>query len=252
MKPVTEELLMAYADGELDAEASRDIEAAIDADPGLAKRVLQHRDLRARLQATARPALDEPVPEQLLRSAMEAPVATSVVDLASRRAARPAQSPSQQLPHRSLSWAAWGGMAASVLVGVLIGKLTGTGGADEPFASTSSGLVARGSIAQALSSRLASTPATDQQIKLQVSFVDDAGRYCRTFMTAALAGLACRDGEDWSIQSLLQSSGQAPTEMRQAGSALPQELLEMVDRRMPGGALDAAAEQAALQRGWQR
>ncbi|WP_418316840.1 anti-sigma factor family protein [Piscinibacter sakaiensis] len=252
MKPIDDEQLMAYADGELDAASSREVAAAIAADPELARRVAEHRALRDRLQAAYRPMLDEPVPPRLVEAAEEAPATAPVIDLATRRAARPAPPPSELPPQRSRSWAAWGGLAASVLVGVLIGKLAGDGSAvDEPFANTPRGLVARGAVADALSTRPAG-PATDGQIALQISFVDANGRYCRTFTTPALAGLACRDGDDWAVQSLLQSSDQPQSEMRQAASALPQELLEIVDRRMRGAALDAAAEQAALQRGWQR
>lgn len=252
MKATNEELLMAYADGELDAQAARDVQLMIDTDPALADRVRQHRDLRARLQAATRHVLDEPLPERLLQAAAGAPAAAPVIDLATRRTARPQPHPGKPLALQVRNWAAWGGMAASVLVGVLIGKLTGPGSTDEVFASSPRGLVARGAVAEALSTRLASTPAASQQIALQISFVDGAGHYCRTFSTPALAGLACRDGTDWAIQSLQQTAVSPRGEMRQAGSALPQELLEMVDRRMHGGALDAAAEQEALQRGWQR
>lgn len=252
MNPITEEQLMAYADGELDQATAQQVRAAIEADPALARRLDQHQQLRRRMQAAHQPMLDEPVPEPLQRAAMQAPAAATVIDLAARRAERIAPPAATARGPRQRSWARWGGIAAGVLVGLVVAQMLGIGNSDDQFATTSRGLMARGAIGNALSNRLASTNASGDQISLQISFVDSTGRYCRTFTTPTIAGLACRDGDDWAVQSLLQTAGSGQTEMRPASSSLPPELLQMVDQQMRGGALDAQAEQAALDRQWQR
>ena len=60
-----DEILMAYADGELDPARRAEIDAAIAKDPALARRVEQQRALRARLAGAFAKVLDQPVPERL-------------------------------------------------------------------------------------------------------------------------------------------------------------------------------------------
>ena len=64
-----DETLMAYADGELDAESSAAISAAIERDPVLAQRVERHRALRHQVTAAYASVLEQPVPERLLAAA---------------------------------------------------------------------------------------------------------------------------------------------------------------------------------------
>jgi anti-sigma factor RsiW len=61
----SDEMLMAYADGELDLVARAEIEAAMAVDPEIARSVERHRALRGRVQAAYQGVLDEPVPAQL-------------------------------------------------------------------------------------------------------------------------------------------------------------------------------------------
>lgn len=251
MTAISNDLLAAFADGELDDETAAAVRSAVDADPGLAAQLDAHRQLRRRVGAAYRGVLDEPVPDRLLQ-ALHAD-RSSVVDLAAQRAAR-AESPrvAQAAARRLPSWAQWGGIAASLLIGVVVGHVMESGRSTTEFETTASGLVASGAVADALSNRLASDAAGDQPIRLQISFVDQAGRYCRTFTTPVLAGLACRDGGEWSVQTLLRQPAPAQPVMRQAASPLPEELLRIVDSKIRGTALDAAAEQAARQRNWRR
>lgn len=254
MTPVDDEMLMAYADGELEPEEALRVSEAIAADALLAERYQAHQRLRLRVRTAHGAVLREPVPERLLETARSA-AGADVVDLAAHRAARAMplpQSPTTPRPGPA-SWVHWGGLAASLAVGVVAGGLLGFGErAKNDFETTPNGLAARGAIADALSTRLASTPAAADAVNLQISYVDQQGHYCRTFTTDRLAGVACRASGEWVVQHLLQTTPEPRTAMRQAASALPPALLESVDRNMAGAALDAAAEQAALARGWER
>jgi anti-sigma factor RsiW len=58
------ETLMAYADGELDAQTRREIEAALPMQPGLAQQVAQHRALQTSLRAIFVPVLHDVVPQR--------------------------------------------------------------------------------------------------------------------------------------------------------------------------------------------
>lgn len=271
MTLITDELLAAYADGELDAATRSEIERAIAGDAVLAERARRQAALRTRVQAAFGPLLAEPVPDRLLRSLQAAAAAAApagaVVDLGSARAARDARDARDTRDARDADearrargarrwtqdWTAWGGIAASVLVGVLIGRFAPGSGTDTvAFENQAGRLVARGAVEQALSSQLASAPTAGAAVAVQLSFVDKAGHYCRTFSTAAMAGLACRDGPAWSLQQAAAAEAGATGAMRQAASALPAAILSAVDQRIDGTPLDAAAEQAALRGGWQR
>lgn len=251
---ITDEMLMAYADGELDAEHSLRVSAAIQAEPELAARYRAHQQLRLRMCKAYAGALDEPVPERLIATARSA-AGADVVDLAAHRAARamPLPPPVLSAPRALPSWAQWGGLAASLAIGIVLGSLLDFGqrtGSD--FETTAQGLAARGAVADALSNRLATAATPADPVRLQISFLDRDGNYCRSFSTAALAGLACRSGGEWRVQQLMQAAPESATEMRQASAALPPALLETIEQRMQGDPLDAQGERIARERGWKR
>ena len=86
----SDEILMAFADGELEAAQRAEIERALGADAVLRKRVAALKAQRERLAAAYAPVLDEAVPERLaslLREGAAPAAAASIVDLASARAA---------------------------------------------------------------------------------------------------------------------------------------------------------------------
>lgn len=184
---------------------------------------------RRRLSAAFDGVLDEPVPDRF--KALLAEPAPQVVDLGAVRAQRRAMS----------AWAAWGGMAATLVLGTLIGtRLAPPGGDDR--------LVARGEIARALDTQLASAPAG--AVAVQVSFKARDGRWCRSFSTAVTAGLACREPDGaWALQQV--AAVNAPGRgLRQAASSLPPSVLAAVDAAMAGEALNADQEKAARDAGW--
>jgi hypothetical protein len=244
-----DETLMAYADGELAPDLRARVEQAMREDPAVAAAVERHRALRADVFAAFAGVLDEPVPERLQPAAMggRGPVR---VDVLAQAGARP-------LPAR-WSWRQWGGMAASLAAGVLAGALgwQQLQGKDKdmdsaPFGRQGGALVARGALADALSTRLAAD-APDGGVRLGVSFAAKGGGYCRSFQLGATAGLACRQDGEWRIPVLAQEEHAEQTGYRQAGSAMPAAVLDAIDARIAGASLDAAAERAAREQGWRR
>jgi hypothetical protein len=239
----SDEMLMAYADGELDLVARAEIEAAMARDPAIAQIVERHRAVAAQLRSAYGGVLEEPVPERIASLVAE-PGAAAVVDLASRRVARDARA----MPGgpRMPQWAA---LAASLAIGLFVGFLA-TRGPSAPYEETGTGLVARGELDRALTTQLASAPG-DAEVRIGISFRDHRGDYCRTFQMhreAPLAGLACRAGEDWKLQLLATAPAQHG-ELRPAAS-MPMAVLHAVDAAIEGEPLDAAAESNARKAGW--
>ena len=192
---------------------------------------------RQRLAAAFDPVLDEPVPGHL--RALLAPAPAPVLDLAAARARR------RSLP----TWAAWGGMAATLVWGTLLG--TRLAPPATPSAAGLGDLVATGDVAQALEQRLAGD--TPGAVAVQLSFKDRGGRYCRSFTTPRVAGLACKSTDGgWALQQVaaLPEPAGANGHLRQAASALPASVLAAVDAQAASDPLNAAQERAARDAGW--
>lgn len=259
----TESSLMAFADGELDAAQSTQLQAALMSDNALQERLVAITQQRERVMAAFAPVLDEPIPDRLSQL-LRAPVASAaaaaepkVIDLGAARAhkaQRDAENAARvAAPRRALSsWAQWGGMAASVVLGVLMGTQLTPSAVDADLGLQGGKLLAGGVIEKSLATQLASDTNSRTPVAVQLSFIDKRGQYCRTFSTGQVAGLACQDQGQWAVQHLATVDAKPTTEMRQANTALPPALLEAVDQRMDGNTLNADAERAARTRGWKR
>lgn len=249
---ITEETLMAYVDGELDPPTRAAVDAAIASDPALARRVARQQALRQKLRAAFDGVLDEPVPDRLIVTARNAPAAspaTKVTELVRARAEKSARL------ERRWSWPQWGAMAASLVLGVLLGQALLRPPADAPIVARNGRLVAQDALAEALSNQLASGQPIDARVALGLSFRSKSGEYCRTFVLRegqGLAGLACREGDAWAVEIVApgESPGSAGTDYRMAGAELPLLVLQAVEQRIEGESLDASGEAAALERGW--
>jgi hypothetical protein len=218
--------IAAYVDGELDADARARFEAELTHDPSLAVEVAAQRRLRDRLAAAYDPVLAEPVPLNL-KLAAEA---------------------TNDRPARRFGLPQWAAVAASLVVGVLVGRMVPPQPPQGPFTTEGGAMAARSELAQALDRRLT---AQAGPIRVGLSFQANDGRYCRTFQSARdrLAGLACRDDERWQVHTVT-TWAPAATDYRTAGAETPPEILAAIDALIAGEPLDAAAEHAARQRGW--
>jgi len=227
----SDDTLMAYADGELEPAERAAIEQAMRTDPAIAATVERHRALRADVAAAFAGILDEPVPARL-----QPPAPAPVVSLAEAREKR-----------RRWSWPEWGALAATLVVGVLAGRMI-PGGGGPAIAGNGNQVVAQGELAAALDRQVGGK--AEGAVKVGVSFAARDGAYCRGFVMGAAAGLACREGGQWKIPVLAEAEKEAAGGYRQAGSALPPAVLDAIDARIADKPLDAAGEEAARARGW--
>lgn len=225
-----DETLMAYADGELDAAARAEVDAAIAADPALRARVDAHRELRRLVSGAYAGAADEPVPERFAAMLRPAPV----VDLAAARARR--------APRNWPAWSNWAAIAATLVVGVLAGRMIEP---SAPIATQDGALVAQGELARTLDTQLASASG-----EVGLSFRNRDGDYCRTFRSDGVAGLACREADGWSVRMAMSTGPAAVGDYRMAASETPPEVLRAVEAMIAGPPLDTEAEAAARARGW--
>jgi hypothetical protein len=248
---ISDETLMAYADGELDAATRASVEAAMQDDPEIRRRVARHRALREKMQGAFSSVMNEPVPERLIAAArgqMAAPK-SPVVDLSVARVA--AQRKNLAVP---LRWQP-AAIAASLLLGLGLGFLAW----HEPNAlirpGAGGGLVAGAALTEALSTQLSEDRSANRVAIAGLSFRDKSGDYCRTFsltQAAASSGLACREGSLWRIRALAQSPGAAPNSgnYRTAASEDSPAVRAAVEALIDGEPLDHAGEIAARQAGW--
>jgi anti-sigma factor RsiW len=250
---IPDDILMAFADGELDDATRQIVEAAERDDPDVRRRLAAHRQLRARLQTAFAATLDEPVPERLLAAVRKpaAPVAP-VIRLADHRAAKTGAAARK---FSISAWSAFGSLAASILVGLGLGYAVWRG-PDEPLKTSSDGsVVASGTLAKALSTELAAQRRPDRVATIGLSFLAKSGAYCRTFSLSSGqsgAGLACRDGERWRIHLLAPAAndGSAGSEYRTAGSNDSPQLRSLIESEIQGEPLTQEDEEAARRAGW--
>jgi hypothetical protein len=240
---VTDEELMAYVDGELDAARCEALRQEIAASADLSRRVAEQQALRDRLSRAFDPALDEPVPSRL-------------TDLASRARVVDFASAARQRPSRNV-WLSGLALAAGIILGIALGPAVLQLATERPdIVASGSDVSADGALADALSRRLASEQYASDPIRLGVSFRATNGEYCRTFISrrsdGALAGMACRQGPTWRIDAL-QSVSIVLADAngyRQAATSMPPLVLRAAEESMAGEPLDAVGEAQARDQNW--
>lgn len=236
---ITEEMLAAYADGELErAEAAR-VAAAIAADPALAAKMELHRALKTRLAAHYAPLAEQAVPAHLAALLGAAPAATEqsggggeVISIAAERQKR-------GLVPMLRRWGPIAGpaLAASLVLAVL-----------QPWAARSPDGYADPALATALDTQLAATQPADAATRILLSFENKDGSFCRAWRGNTQGGIACRDDTGWKIEQQFALGATAGSEFRQAGSEA--DLLAAAQDMAAGDAFDADAERVARDRGW--
>ncbi|HEX3848382.1 MAG TPA: hypothetical protein VHV81_13455 [Steroidobacteraceae bacterium] len=234
----SDETLMAFADGELDAALRAEIESALEGDAELERRVAAHRALRARVHEAYAGELDEMPPQRLL-DVLGAGAVSKVAALDDLRARRRERAAAPR----------WLALAASVAIGATAGYLAFDLGPRAQVTSKGGVLVADASLEKSLSSA-ASGEGVGSTPRIGMTYRSKSGALCRSFTASALAGVACRDGGEWRIRVLAQiaDAGAGAGGYRTAGSELPPAVRGAIEADIDGEPLDAAAERDALSR----
>jgi hypothetical protein len=238
---------MAYADDELDAGTRATVDAAMASDPEIARRIARHKALRVHVHSTFSKILDEPVPAHLLQAVSGEPADSRKSNVL----------PLRRRQTRDWSWPQWTAIAASLIVGLIAGRLTLLGmGNSGPIMMKGDRLLAAGALTAALSNQLASAQTSSGPVRIGVSFRSKSGQYCRTFtlrQAEMLAGLACRAADGWRIGVLAhaEAAGADSGGYRQAASSMPAAVVAAVADQIVGEPLDQRSEAAARGRHWQ-
>lgn len=251
----TDAQLAAFLDGTLEDKALIDaIEAAINDDPALAERVealAGGDETAAAVRDAFAPVLDMPVPEHLTRI-VAAPASAEVVDLAAARATRKLPMPANDTGS-TWRWPQFAAMAASLVIGVMIGGPLLTGGGAGGGSADGSLVLASADLDTMLD-----TAPSGQAVDLAslgtgevvLTFRNADGQLCRQFMIegagATSDALACADaGGDWQVEAYGRRAAPAG-EMKLAGGDAAPAVVAAVDAMIDSDVLVGADEAAEL------
>ncbi|MEO5773565.1 MAG: anti-sigma factor [Sphingomicrobium sp.] len=231
-----DEKFFAWLDGELDDRAAAEMEARVAADPELAKAAEEHRAFAHKLRAAFDPIASDAVPERL-RQAIRRPAA--VTDLSNWRERKQRPPARRALPQ-------WAAIAATLAVGVFVGMQLNDP-AKSPVELHDGQMIAASALDRALDKQLAS--ASQNDVRIGLTFRDSSGDICRSFTTAVSSGLACRNGEDWQVKGMFAAPEGQQAGYRMAGGEDPN-LATLIDSTIEGEPFDADHEAQARAKDW--
>jgi anti-sigma factor RsiW len=239
---ITDQLLMAYVDGELSPDLAALILSRMDKEPDLLERLEQHQRLRSQLSAAYGPVMGEPLPPDLA-----ALLAREGVGAGPSRAKA---APSFIFRTFDSSWPMWAAAAAAAVVGVGVSQAMHM---NDPLSLSDGRIVASGSLARSLEHNLAADTSASGA-KIMASFEDRAGRYCRVFEAAVgghQGGVACKNDGRWAVVALANTAGSEPSSgYRQAASAMPASVVAAVEELQPSSVLTPEQERQARTQQW--
>jgi hypothetical protein len=233
---ITDDLIAAFADGELDGAEQLRVAAAVDADPALARKVALHRTLKGQLAAHYAPIAEQPVPAHLAALLQPADDKNAQgAEMISFAAARQKRGLAPMMRR-------WAPIAGPALAASLVLTLW------QPWQGSTPDGYAQPGLAAALDTQLAGATPDGDGTRILLSFERDGGDLCRAWRGADEGGIACRDDTGWRIEQQFALGTAPSSEFRQAGSEA--DLLAAAQDMAAGEALDAEAERAARERGW--
>lgn len=225
------ETLNAFVDGELPPQEMARVAALLETQPDLKAYVLKQEKLRTALRLEE--VLRTPPSARLVETVQNAPVSW--------------RWRLQAVLGRGFVWRSLIPAGAALAVGVMIGL---TNRPAQDLALSHGQMLARGSLAQDLDTKLAATGYSGEGPRIGISFRDRAGSDCRTFSSDNHAGLACHRGGNWVVTTLVTQSPEAGGAYRMAGSEMPDAVRRAVEASIQGAPFDAIAEAQARANGW--
>jgi hypothetical protein len=238
---ITDEILSAYLDAELDADGVAMVESELARTPSLARRLEAMKAIEARISPAFSGIMDERTPDRF--EAMLSPNAP--------RAPSPGPWHAEILSRLLRPWVA-GPAFAALAVGVLAGtSLT-------PRAATGFELAQTGRIvtAGALSSAIDLSPSgvatrvKNSDLLVRLSFQDRSGRFCRHVSLAAQDMVVCKTNGGWGIEAVAPGGTGPVPGYQEASGAAPLEIASAMERLGVVSVLDANSEGALISRNW--
>lgn len=230
--------VIAYVDGRLEGSVRAEFEDRIRSDPALAERVAAHRWMTEQIvSAFGPPPGDEIDPALVARLGL---AQENVVPLAA---------PAPPRTRRTLlGFLTSGAIAASLVVGVFIGRWAHPAPAPWLRSGSDARVLADGALAEGLSASLAGQSG---MVRIGMSFRTAQG-ICRTFSTGTgLSGLGCRQGSEWVVPIVVTSAAVADGgDYRLAAGDVAPAVMTEVDRRIVGDPLGRAEEARLRTKGW--
>lgn len=235
---VSDDMLMALADGELPEAQAQHLRARVGADPGLAARFAVFAETRALMQA-AFPA--EPVPQHLIAAVMQGAGHTGAGETAAGERGATVVPFARRLPLAAPGWGM--ALAASLVLAVgAAGFVAGRSAAPLPLAAAAGPEAAAVALA-AVPTGGAVTLADGTQARALASYQTDLG-LCRLIGTDTTRAIACRAEGAWAVAlTVTASGGEAYLPASDLGTALIDQFLDDV---AASAALEPEAEAQAL------
>jgi anti-sigma factor RsiW len=269
MSHVSDEVLMAYADGELTPDECYALERLLRHDPVLRARLEPFIQTRMRLATAFEPTLHEPVPLRLIAAIRRSrpPARASLTALPLEGRLRDVVSKAKALlapGGSSLTPALAASIAALLVAGAMAGWIAGRATAPSSLmASSGPDLVATGALAEALEANPSGTSADGAEASVVpvLSFRTADNAVCREYRvksTAAdrdFAGLACRNADGvWRIALHVETGKLGPASPEasyQTATATNVPSIDaMVETMMAGEAFGTDDETRLLKNGW--
>ena len=251
---ITDQLLMAFVDGELSPDLAALIMSRLETEPDLLERLEQHQRLRRDLSSAYGSVMVEPLPPSL--TDLLAGAGAKVEPPPARMSAKILSLPSKAAERSALrrvgaAWPAWAAAAAAAVLGVGISEARHAG---DPLTRSGDGkIVASGPLARALENNMAAD-AGSQGAKIMASFADRSGRYCRVFGAAAGGhedGVACKADGRWQVIALANGGESEPSNgYRQAASPLAPSVAAAVEDLQASAVLTPDQERKARTQQW--
>lgn len=242
MTPITDNMLSAYLDGELDAEEHAAVSLALKHDVQLQLRLRQFVQANAAYAAQYEPVVQAPMPDSLTALLDAHYPDGSATDTTSNVISFP------YTMARLKPWAGALAAAACLVIGVFVGSQTRV---TSPASTSDTGLMAGPVLPDSALHVVLSDVASGQSlggITPVLTYAVEAGGYCREIETATALGLACKyRGEEWAVVLVTPNMRATPVmgySLASGGSEAAFD--EFANRLMIGAPLDAEAEAAAL------
>jgi anti-sigma factor RsiW len=260
---LTDEMLMAYADGELDAAARAEVERALEADPRASRRLQIFAATGAPLAKLFDAPMREPVPPRLLALlGAEAPSPRPGWRLLPTTLVAAARDMFFGGP-RWASALAWS-VPVLLIAGGLYWSLQRPAGETDPLVAMRQGqMFAQKPLAEALETAPSGSPvalggALSGTMEAVLSFKSIGREFCRqyevTTPAGAHAGIACRKADGrWQLVMHLPVAAPSSDHDRMAPAGRSSSAVDAaVGELIQGDALGPSDEQALIHNGWQR